>query len=968
MNLKFTCLPLLFICLSTTLFAQTSKDVTLPVTASISTNPAGITLQWPNPNAATITVRRRTKGQAGNQWMQLLNATNSTETTLVDNTVVTGQIYEYFVSRATNVVAIGFAHVALEAPVTDSRGKVLVFIDSTTADALGVELVRMKNDMRSDGWIATPYKTGPSSTPQSVKNQIIAAYNADPSQVKAVFLIGRVPVPYSGNSNWDGHADHAGAWPCDNYYADLNGTWTDVSVNNITPARDANDNVPGDGKFDQSFMPSAAELQVGRLDFRHLNPALFGASEIELLRRYLNKDHAWRTGAYTVANKALVDDNFGYFNGEAFAANGYRNAYPLVGDANVIAGDFFGDSDDQKWLLGYGTGGGSYTSASGVGNSTDFATKTVNIVFSNIFGSYHGDWDYESNPLMPSALASQGGLLTCGWAGRPTWYMQALASGESIGYCMQETQNAQYNANYTGSSGRSGAHVSLLGDPTLRAHIVPPVTAISLATACTNVSVNWTPSVEATNSGYHVYRSFSNDGPYTRLTANLLTTPSFVDLNPPQDTLYYQVRAIRPETTPGGGTYLNNSTSPIQSIIFALTQPVPVAVATSTVITCNNPSATLQAADAGAGATYGWSGPNGFTAAQQTTTTTLPGNYTLIVTGANGCSNSTTFAVVQDTDLPVVAIPPAVITCTNTSPLFSTPNIPGLRFYYSGILLTPGQQIPVTQAGGYKLVLESIATGCTREIDLVIIFNGTIPTASATGGELTCMNQSVTLQGTSSANTLFQWTGPGGFFSEQPNPSVSLPGTYTFQVTDPTNGCTSVVTVVVTDATGLPIVVSGTVVNESTAGANNGSIDLSASGGTGILTYAWNNGVNTQDVANLSAGTYTVTVTDQNGCAEVLSVVVQTLVSTVEADLFRQFQLSPNPTTGPVMLTFTLNRIMQTEISVCNALGQVIWQQAATPLRTATIPIDLSGQAPGIYSIRMLLDGVWVVRQVSVLR
>ena len=69
----------------------------------------------------------------------------------------------------------------------------------------------------------------------------------------SLFLLGHVPVPYSGNINPDGHPDHQGAWPADGYYADMDGTWTDISVNNTVATGTRNDNVPGDGKFDQSI-------------------------------------------------------------------------------------------------------------------------------------------------------------------------------------------------------------------------------------------------------------------------------------------------------------------------------------------------------------------------------------------------------------------------------------------------------------------------------------------------------------------------------------------------------------------------------------------------------------------------------------------------------------------------------------------------------------------------------------------
>ena len=47
---------------------------------------------------------------------------------------------------------------------------------------------------------------------------------------------GHVPVPYSGDIVPDGHMpDHVGAWPCDGFYGDMDGTWTDNAVNDLAP-------------------------------------------------------------------------------------------------------------------------------------------------------------------------------------------------------------------------------------------------------------------------------------------------------------------------------------------------------------------------------------------------------------------------------------------------------------------------------------------------------------------------------------------------------------------------------------------------------------------------------------------------------------------------------------------------------------------------------------------------------------
>lgn len=853
--------------------AQSSKDATIPITATVSFLPNSIRLDWPNPEAADLLIIRRTKGQTGAQWIQRLNVTASTLTTYTDNNVVAGQTYEYAMQRlsADSLYSFGYAHVAMRPNAPDSRGNILVIVDSTTADAIGVELVRMKNDMRGDGWIATPYKIGPSATVASVKQKIVDEYNADPQNMKAVLLIGDVPIPYSGDANWDGHPDHAGAWPADSYYADVNGVWTDTDINDVSPSRAANVNVPGDGKFDQSFIPTPVELQVGRIDFRKINAPAFGEPDaIGLIKRYLDKDHAWRTGAYKVQNKALVDDNFGYFGGEAFASNGYRNAYPLVGEANVEDADFFDNTNPGSYLLGYGCGGGWYQGASGVGSSDNFATDTVNIVFANLFGSYFGDWDYESNPFMPAALASRGGILTCSWAGRPYWFNQALASGETIGYCHKETQNAAYNNGFIATFGESGAHTALLGDPTLRAHVVDPPQSVLATPKCDKVEITWTASDQQVE-GYHVYRSASNDGPYTRLSVNPVVGTAFVDNNPVPGDLYYQVRAIQLQSSPGGGVYFNNSVGPIVATHFVV-GTAPVISLQDLELNCTNTSVNLEVNADQTVVNWSWTGPNGFTSSDTMPSVNNPGNYSVVVTAENGCTAEGSLFVSQNSIAPVASVISSnALTCTNQTTSLTVSSVaqltPGAFIWSNG---ETTDSIQVNIPGVYTVTVTSSQNGCTATAQTVVTQN-TIPPAIDLPASVTytCANPCVTLP-LSNQNQY-------DYYLEQDLVPAGEPlvfcttNLYSLLVVDQQNGCSTDWQIDVTGNITAPDASIGGLLEIS---CDHPTVQLMGSSNGANVTFTWDGpGINPGNIHQQSptvgvVGVYTLTVTDdENGCS-----------------------------------------------------------------------------------------------------
>ncbi len=96
-------------------------------------------------------------------------------------------------------------------------------------------------------------------------------------------------------------------------------------------------------------------------------------------------------------------------------------------------------------------------------------------------------------------------------------------------------------------------------------------------------------------------------------------------------------------------------------------------------------------------------------------------------------------------------------------------------------------------------------------------------------------------------------------------------GNYSVTVTD-ANGQTASTTFVINQPDEIVLTAS---ITDASTGASDGMIDLSVSGGTPSYTYNWSNGKTTQDIANLSANTYQVTVTDAHDCSMMKSFVVE---------------------------------------------------------------------------------------------
>lgn len=560
MKVKALFIPALLLAFSFSAYSQVSRNISLPVRASaklvaLGKDPVHITLAWPQFNDS-IRVQIHRKDPESLSWGAVYASLDSGQNTFTDTNAIRNKRYDYRVTRFSNPTAIGYIHSGYVSQFSTSSGSMALIIDETYRDSLKAEIDRLFLDLLGDGWKVYRRYVKRTDTVPDVKKIIVDLQKAD-NKLSTVFLLGQVPVPYSGNIAPDGHPDHQGAWPADGFYGDLDGDWTDNQIQNTAASRNENKNLVGDGKYDQSLFPSPIELNVGRVSTVRL-PA-FTIGEIGTLRRYLNKNHAWRSGLVEVPHRALIDDNFGSFE---IASSAWRGFYPLVDTGNIVSNpdyDFRTDLNKEAYLFAAGAGAGGYNSAAGVITSGQFAADSIKAVFISLAGSYFGDWDASGN-LLRAAIASSPYALASFWGGIPNWVLYPMGMNETIGHCTRLTMNnaGTYAGNFNLSQGM--VHIGLMGDPTLTAYPEKMVKNFKIdSTGRGEIRLRWDTVPGAV---YAVFRSNNLENGFQFIG---YASGSHID-KIPNGKFYYMVRALTERITPSG-RYTGISKGAIDSVM-----------------------------------------------------------------------------------------------------------------------------------------------------------------------------------------------------------------------------------------------------------------------------------------------------------------------------------------------------------------------------------------------------------------
>ncbi len=779
--------------------AQSVNDAkqSVIIHAEIQTDPPAITLKWvEDTQNSGYTIHR--KGKDNISWASAKGNAMPFETSWTDTNVVVGEAYEYRIQK--NLAGYGggysngYIYAGIEAPATHQRGACLVLIDSTFKTKLAPEINTLLSDIQMDGWRTQALYVDRNDAVTTVKDKIKTWANGQPSTFKTLFILGHVPVPYSGYIAPDGHIpDHQGAWPADGYYGDLDGLWTDQSINTEAPNDPRNDNIPGDGKFDQSTFPTKVELQIGRVDFA--NMPSFAQTEEQLLRRYLNKDHAWRIGMVQAEERGLVQNNFAGF-AEGFGQNGWKNFAPMFGYDNVKELPYRATLLTGNYLWSYGCGAGSYTSASGITTTTELANDSLQSIFTMVFGSYFGDWDRSDN-LLRATIAS-GSTLTNAWAARPNWMLHHMALGENIGFASQITMNNN-GAMYQSGSSPMSIHISLMGDPTLRMHTLRQISNLTATPSNLDVDLSWT----AVNSamGYFVYKKKTNEADYVLLNTDPITATQYKDDCSGQGATDYMVRAVELRSS-ASGSYYNLSQG--KSVHIDIDQSGLVAVASFVAVPYFD-EVSLDNASTNATA-YEWDLGDGTSSVEESLTHfyKFPGTYTVCLNAFDACYNNLICQpVTVVTSMPQVEAKITDAGCYGTATgvieLVLTGGAPGLTFSWDNAPETAPVLVNI-KAGDYSCTINT-ETGKSATFgpytvgqypELVVLGSSTPSDPGQSNGTITA-----TVSGGCQPYT-YMWSNG----MTDPSPSNLAPGDYCVTVID-CQGCISETCVTVLETSSL---------------------------------------------------------------------------------------------------------------------------------------------------------------------
>lgn len=489
-----------------------------------------------------------------------------------------------------------------------------------------------------------------------------------------------------------------------------------------------------------------------------------------------------------------------------------------------------------------GLAAGSYTVTAT--DSSDMSTATAAVTITE-----PPQLTVSTSSISASCFGSCDGTATMSASGgvSPYYYIWSDAM-------MQTTSTATalcagtYTATVTDANGCQANAIAIVSEPTALTITMP-----SNSTICAGGSVTLSPTVSGGTPGY-TYNWSPGTGLSSINTSNPTASPSTTT------TYTFTVTDANACTATGTVTVTVN---PLPTVSFSFNPTI-----------CLGGSVVLNPTVSGA-STYSWSPTTGLssaTVANPTANPTVTTTYTLTVTSSAGCTNSASVTVfVVSLSVTTSSVDATCFGACNGS---ASTTVSGGNSPYNYSWSSGGQttaNISGLCAGSYTVTVTD-ANSCTATSSTVVS-QPTQLTAITGSSSASCFNA---CDGTTTVTASggvppynFMWSDP---MMQQTSTAISLcAGTYTVTITD-ANACTATATATVTQPSTLSL--SPSVTPVSCNGGNDGTASVTPSGGTTPYSYIWSTGATTQNISTLTAGSYSVTVTDANNCTQSATVSV----------------------------------------------------------------------------------------------
>ena len=397
------------------------------------------------------------------------------------------------------------------------------------------------------------------------------------------------------------------------------------------------------------------------------------------------------------------------------------------------------------------------------------------------------------------------------------------------------------------------------------------------------------------------------------------------------------------------GSALGCSAAATASIIV---KPLPIATFTTNSAVCNGQNLSFGASG---GTSFYWTGPVSFTSNLTSIVINAAnpnhsGVYNLTLTGVNTCTSSSSYSLTVHPTPTVSAFGGSL--CDNQSINLSANSFPGASFVWSGpagfvsYVQNPSLVNPAVNASGNYTVKVTSAVGCTNETITNVTVTA-LPTLFPTSDSPECFGGTLNFNASANGAQFYNWTGPNGFTSNLPNPSitnVTLPaaGIYMLQVSTGPCVISKTVTPVVIHALPTPSAISNSPICELdklifTALTPSGNV---------IASYLWTGvlGFNKSapspvidSVGSNNEGVYYLKVIDYNGCQATTTLAVSVL---------------SNPILSVTNATVCLN---QEAILKVSGAGFYVWTSQGVGVSSSSVLTIPSANnpvtTPAVYSV-----------------